>query len=259
MAEQRQSRRARKAGRLPDAQGFAGRVLHLRELLDEDPAAAGDQALKLLEEYLERSAQRYGFHGEAGMGTYVSFLRGRDALPHDQLERAEAYTQVRNCLAHTYGLQTSPALAAEVLDFIDQLLRRGGTTAAELMTRQVRVVDADEALTRARDLMLHDGFGRIPVLRAGDGVIGLLLAGDVVAAQSRIERAGGSLSNLTAADALPRDGAERVALAGPETSREQIVELLRRPAVVACLITPGGTAAERPIGIITHADLLYRM
>jgi len=41
--------------------------------------------------------------------------------------------------------------------------------------------------------------------------------------------------------------------------REEIAEILRRPSVVACLVTPGGAADAAPAGIITHADLLYRM
>jgi CBS domain-containing protein len=142
---------------------------------------------------------------------------------------------------------------------MDRLLRSAGVVAAELMTRGVRTVDSREPLGQARDLMLNDTYGRLPVLRAGDGVIGLLTERDVVAAQSRLEQSGGSLDDLTVGDALPDDGAERVVVVAPDSSRERIVELMRRPGIVACLVTPSGDDTEPPIGIITHADLLYRM
>ena len=240
-------------------QHFSGRLAALRTLLREDAAAAGDQAVKLLEEYLESLAHAYGYQGEGSMGRYVMFLRGRDALPDQLLDQADGYTQLRNCLAHTYGLQVSPSLATELLDFAGLLLKHGGVTAEQLMTHDVRVVDVSERLARARDLMLSGGYGRLPVLRDGDGIIGLLTERDVVIAQAKAERAGRGLSALSVADALPADAATRIAFAQPHTARDTIVELLRRRGVVACLVTPDGSAEEQPLGIITAADLLYRM
>jgi CBS domain-containing protein len=240
-------------------QHYSARLVTLRTLLETDAAAAGDQAVKLLEEYLESLAHAYGYHGEGSMGRYVMFLRGRDALPDQLLDQADGYTQVRNCLAHTYGLQVSPDLAAELLDFAGLLLKQGGVTAEQLMTRNVRVVAASERLARARDLMLAGGYGRLPVLRDGDGIIGLLTERDVVFAQAEAERAGRTLSALSVADALPADALTRVVFAPPHTARDTIVELLQRRGVVACLVTSDGSADKQPLGIITAADLLYRM
>jgi predicted transcriptional regulator len=244
-------------------QQYSGRLAALRALVEDDPAEAGDQALKLIEEYLESLARSYGYRDDASMGRYAMFLRRRDrdggGLPDELLDRIEGYTQVRNCLAHTYGLQTSPALAAELLGFVEQLLKQDATAAAQLMTRDVRVVRASEQLAHARDLMLKDGYGRLPVLGDAGGIAGLLTERDIVAAQARSERAGRSLGAQTVAEALPHDAAERIALVAPDTARDGVVELLRRPDVIACLVTATGGADEPPIGIITHADLLYRM
>jgi CBS domain-containing protein len=215
--------------------------------------------MKLLEEYLESLAHSYGYQGEGSLGRYSMFLRGRDALPDQALDQADSYTQVRNCLAHTYGLQVSPALAAELIDFVGLLLKQGGVTAAQLMTHDVRAVAASERLTRARDLMLSGGYGRLPVLDDGAGVVGLLIERDVVIAQAQAERAGRALGGLSVADALPADAGERLVFAAPDAARDIILEQLRRPGVVACLVTPDGSANQRPIGIITAADLLYRM
>lgn len=259
MAPDRLPARSQKAERLPPIHGFAQRIVSLREALTHDAAEAGDQALKLLEEYLESLAQINGFQGEGGLGRYVQFLRARSALQDDLLDRAETYTQARNCLAHTYGLQASPALAAEVLDFVALLVKRGGQTAAQLMTGNVRAVTVGDSLARARDLMLRSGFGRLPVLRSGDGVVGVLTERDVVAAQATAERTGQPVHAMTVGAALPDDAIDRVVTVVPGASREQVAELLRQPGVVACLVTPHGDLHERPVGIITHADLLYRM
>jgi CBS domain-containing protein len=251
---------ARKRSQRPrgPAVQFGSRVVALRELLAEQPAAAGDQALKLLEEYLESLAHTYGFRGDGSLSRYTMFLRGRDGLPDDMLDRLEGYTQVRNCLAHTYGLQVSPSLAEELVDFAERLLKQGAATAAELMTRDVQTVTAGEPLPRVRDLMLSRGYGRLPVLLGG-AIAGVLTERDIVAAQALAERAGQPFSALTVADALADDPAERFVVVAPGATRETVAELLRRPNIAACLVTPHGTAAETPAGIITHADLLYRM
>jgi predicted transcriptional regulator len=251
--------RQRKREHRPLADGYAERLTALRELLHDDAAAAGDQALKLLEEYLESLSHMQGYHGDASLGRSVSFLRGRDVLDPARLDRADGYTQVRNCIAHNYGLQTSPALAEEVLEFIELLLKQGAPTAAHLMTRSVRTVATTDRLLRARDLMLREGYGRLPVLREGAGVVGLLTERDVVAAQAQVEQAGGSLAQLSVADALPADAAERCVFVSPEATRAEIVDVLRAPGAVACLVTAHGSPMERPLGIITHADLLYQM
>jgi hypothetical protein len=99
--------------------GFARRLAHVRALIENDPAAAGDQGVKLLEEYLEHLAVDVDCNQNTGsIGRYVGWLRKRGPLSRDLLDRCETYAQVRNCLAHSYGLQTSAALAAEVVDFL---------------------------------------------------------------------------------------------------------------------------------------------
>jgi predicted transcriptional regulator len=242
---------------------LGSRLVSLRALLADDPAEAGDQALKLLEEYLESIARGYGFHGEGGLGRYATFLRGRDGLPADLLERLQGYTEARNCLAHTYGLQVSPALAAELIDFAERLLKQGSTTAADLMTRNVRTVNTTDPLVGVRDLMLTGGYGRLPALNTGAPgarvIAGLLTERDIVVAQALAERSGQPFASLTVADALGDDAAERFVVVSPGTAREAVADWLRRPGLVACLVTPSGTVEQAPIGIITHADLLYRM
>lgn len=257
-----QSRKRSKRPRGP-VQQFSVRLAALRVSIEDDPAAAGDQALKLIEEYLESLARSYGYRDDGSMGRYAMFLRGRSkdggGVPDELLDRIEGYTQVRNCLAHTYGLQTSPALTIELLGFVEQLLKHDATTAAQLMTRDVRSIRASERLVRARDLMLKDGYGRLPVLGEAGEIAGLLTERDIVAAQVLAERTGRPLGALTVAEALPDDAPERIALVAPDTSRDAVADLLRRPGVIACLVRVIGQANEPPIGIITHADLLYRM
>ncbi|NWG20511.1 MAG: CBS domain-containing protein [Chloroflexi bacterium] len=252
-------RRTHKPQRLPPTEGFARRTLALRAMLNEDSAAAGDQAIKVLEEYLESLAQGYGYYGDGSLGRYASFLRGRDALDDEMIDRIDTYTQVRNCLAHSYGLQTTPDLAAELVEFVELLLKRGAPTAAELMTRTVRTINEADLLAHARDLMIRGGYGRIPVLRDGHGIVGLLIERDLVVAQAAAERNHRRFADLTVAEALPPAALERAAFVAPEATREQVADALAGGGIIACLVTPGGTLDEPPLGIITHADLLYRM
>ncbi|MBC8162100.1 MAG: CBS domain-containing protein [Roseiflexaceae bacterium] len=240
------------------AQQFQSRLATLRQMVAQSPAAAGDQAIKLLEEYLEALANQQGYRGEASLGRSTVFLRGRDALPDSLLDQAESYTQVRNALAHTYGLQVSPALASELIAFLEQLLKLEAVTVSDLMSAGVAAVRAEQPLAEARDLMVRGGYGRLPVLGERGEIRGLLVERDVVVALTRAEQNGG-IARMTVADALPPDALDRVVCLRPDASRELVAEALREPNVVACLITPSGSLAQSPIGIITHADLLYRM
>jgi predicted transcriptional regulator len=253
----RVTRRNRKLQRLPPTHAFARRLAVLHTQLTADPGDTGDQAIKLLEEYLEALARSYGYAGDGTLGRYSQYLRGADALGEEVLDQIDIYTQVRNCLAHSYGLQTSPDLAAELLEFLEQLLHLHAATAAQLMTCTVRVVQASDSLLRVRDLILRDGYGRLPVI--GDqGILGLLIELDVVVAQAQAEQSGQSLRALTVADALPEGASERLRAVAPGATRDEVLEHLRRPGVIACVVTQHGSLSEAPQGIITHADLLYR-
>jgi CBS domain-containing protein len=259
MANYRQRRHSRKPQRMPAAESFARRLAALRALRETDPGDAGDQALKLIEEYLQSLAESLGYRDDGSLRRYAMWLRGRQAVADDLLDRVEIYTEARNCLAHTYGLQTSPAFAAELLDFAALLIKGAALAAGQLMTRELRTVRLDAPMLQVRDTIINEGFGRLPVVDAAGRIAGLLTERDVMVAQALAERGGRPLVQLTVADALPPDAADRLVVTSPEASRDDVVELLRRQGVVACLVTPTGAADERPVGIITHADLLYRM
>ncbi|MEM8533753.1 MAG: CBS domain-containing protein [Chloroflexota bacterium] len=259
MSSLHRKRQGRKQQRFPSVRVFTERLISLQNSLADDPATTGDQAVKLLEEYLESLARTQGYRGDGSMGRYASFLREQNVFSRDILNRIDGYTQLRNCLAHTYGLQTSPDLAEELLDFVELLLRSGDVTASTLMTRKVCSVAETDLLVDIRALMLEEGYGRLPVLRDGDGVVGLLIERDLVVAQTEAEEANMSLDTITVAEVLPNDAADRVKLVSPDASRESVASLLKRTGVVACVVTHSGAKHERPLGIITHADLLYRM
>lgn len=238
---------------------FARRLAHLRGLLADAPAEAGDQGLKLLEEYLEHLALSTGYHDDTGsIGRYAGWLRRRGPLGADVLDRAETYAQIRNCLAHSYGLQTSPALAAEIVDFLAGLIREETATAARMMSTHVRAIAEGAPLREARDMMLRDGFGRLPVLRDG-AVVALLTERDLVAAEAGAERAGGLIDGLSVAQALPAGARKRVAVVAADAPYDAVLDALRRPGVEALIVTRDGARGQRPIGIITPADVLYRM
>ncbi|NTV64842.1 MAG: CBS domain-containing protein, partial [Oscillochloris sp.] len=223
--------------------GFARRLAHLRSLLRSDPAQAGDQGLKLLEEYLEYQAVETGYHQEHGsIGRYASWLRRRGPLSEELLDRAEAYAQVRNCLAHSYGLQTSPDLAVEVLEFLGVLIHQQAASADQMMSIAVRTIDEGALLREARDLMLREGFGRLPVLRQGK-VVALLTERDLVVADLI---PGGRADGITVAEALPAQSRRRFSVVPADTSRAGVVETLRRSGIDALIVTRDGKRDQPP-------------
>ncbi|MDZ4718896.1 MAG: CBS domain-containing protein [Roseiflexaceae bacterium] len=248
-------RQTQKHAANPTPQALVRRLADLRAMLVEDAPAAGDQGLKLLEEYLEQVARSYGYADEGSLRRYTMFLRGQHVLDEALLARIDIYTDARNCLAHTYGIQATPEFAAEVIDFLHDLLAEDALTAEHLMTRVPQTIASHMLLSQARDLMLKKGYGRLPVLE-NQRVVGLLTERDIVVAQARTEQGHPSFAMLRVADALPTDALDRVAFVGPNTTRDEIAALLRRPNLIVCLVTPDGQAQQIPIGIITHADLL---
>lgn len=237
--------------------GFARRLAHLRGLLQSDPATVGDQGLKLLEEYLEYLATDSGYTQERGsIGRYTGWLRQGDRLGDDLLDRAEAYAQVRNCLAHSYGLQTSPALASEIVEFLGALIQADASTAAQIMSPNMRTIDERAPLREARDTMLREGFGQLPVLN-DNRVVALLTERDLVAADALAER--GKAGKPSVGAALSPQARKRFAVIAADATMEAIVDALRRPGIAALIVTRDGQREQRPLGIITHADVLYRM
>lgn len=252
-------RKTQKHDITPPPRTFARRLADLRALVVDDAPAAGDQGLKLLEEYLEYLARSYGYRDDGTLRRYTMFLRGQDALDEALLSRIDLYTDARNCLAHTYGIQATPEFTVEVIDFLQDLLAKDAPTAERLMTSVPQTVATTELLSHARDLMLRKGYGRLPVLRTDGSVAGLLTERDVVVVQAEEGHSRQIFASLTVADALPTNTLERVVFAAPTATRDQVIELLRRPDVSVCLVTPNGQPDRPPIGIITHADLLDRM
>jgi CBS domain-containing protein len=240
--------------------GFARRLAYLRGIIAKESAEAGDQGLKLLEEYLEHLAIDHGYHHDRGsIGRYTNWLRRRGPLNDELLDRCDTYAQIRNCLAHSYGLQTSPSLAAEIVDFLGLLIRQETATAAQMMTNQVRTIRADDLLRTARDTMLRERFARLPVLDVTGHVTALLVERDIVAAQAQAEQQNADTDQATVADILPKQARRRLRLIAPDAPYDTVIETLRRPGIEALIVTNRGRRDQKPLGIITHADVLYRL
>jgi predicted transcriptional regulator len=238
--------------------GFSQRLAHLRELLQTDAAEAGDQGLKLLEEYLEVVAQNNGYRDDHGsINRYAVWLRRRGPIPRDLLEQAETYNQIRNCLAHSYGLQTSPQLAREIIDYLSLLILPRASRAFELMSRNIQLINAEDQLRQARDLMLRVKYGRLPVLKDGK-VIALLTERDIVAAEAAVENGNGRIS-ITVEEALPTEARKRFRCVSESAALQELTAALRHGSVEALIVTPDGRADQQPVGIITANDLLYRL
>lgn len=240
-------------------QNWYDRLRTLEEEAKHDPHHAGEQALRLFEEWLFEQARDLGFkHHASGMNTYVEYIARRGRLSKQQSARAERYVDIRNCLAHRSGLLMGAGLARELIDFLMTLFRSTALTAEQIMSRTPETVTAQDPLRDARDKLLRRGISQLPVLD-GDRVVALLTERDIVALQARIARQETGRDELLVKDAMNADHKERLRFLPPQAPYDEVMTHLQSAPLQALLVTAGGQAEGPLLGIITVSDLLPKL
>jgi CBS domain-containing protein len=232
-------------------------VAALRGVAEQEPHRAGTDALRIFEDWLYEEAQSLGWPNErGGMREFIDYITARERLSQEEAARGRRFADVRNCLAHRGGLLISPALADELLDFIETLFRRGGLDAEHLMTPQARCVEPDDSLREARDLMLRHSISTLPVLKDGK-VVGVLTNRDLVALQAS-QGSGERRGGMKVKEAMSADSLEKVQFIRRDTPYEEVLRHVQK-SNTAVLVTKTGSSKEPLLGIITVSDILTKL
>lgn len=234
------------------------RLEELRQQAEHTPHHAGEEGLRLLEDWLYEQAKANGYRKpHASMREYLGFV-AKGNLSNEERARIERYTEVRNCLSHRSGLQMTASLTAEILDFMGRLFRRDAINAHDLMTPRPHTVQSQDNLRQARDWMLENGVSRLPVVDGRGRIVGLLTNRDLLTAAANALD-GGNPDTLTVGDAMSNDSEEKVAWVSRYATYETVLTQLKNPAIAAIFVTEKGEPNQALLGIISVTDLLPKL
>lgn len=237
------------------------RLTDLREAAHTEPHRAGQDGLRVFEDWLFENAQRLGLHnrGHGGMREYIEFISKRGRLSKEEAARALRFADVRNCLAHRAGLLMSAGLTDELLSFLETLFRREAWDAEHLMTPRPHTVREQDNLRVARDWMLAHNVSRLPVVRDKQRVVGLLTNRDILALQAAETDTPTDASPLTVADAMSADSLEQVLFLPRRAPYAEVLGHLKKPEIAALFVTEGGSPHQPLLGIISVSDILPKL
>ncbi len=104
-------------------------------------------------------------------------------------------------------------------------------------------------------MLAHD-YSQLPVIRGRRETVGSLTDRDIVRFQAA---SGASWDEVMVGEALPPDAAQYLNAVRPDASVDLVRRMLLPVEVPAVMVTPDGKSTQKPMGIITRADLLQRV
>jgi len=233
---------------------YIDELVEVRGAAEEDLAAAGERALKVLDGFLSDLAHALGMEdSRASMGDSIRYLEGRHGTAREIALQAERYRDTRNALFHNPDIMLRPEAAQRIIDGVEAIVRMAAEGARDMARSRVVTAEATEPVADARDRMLDHGYNQLIVVDQRGGVIDLLTERDIVVLEAEANIDG---SDLTVEEAITRRGHSAVAVLPTGSAAQEAVHALRDEQVNAVVLTENGKLGERPLGIITRGDVL---
>jgi predicted transcriptional regulator len=236
-------------------------VDYLDELADvrveaqENLAAAGERALKVLDRFLGNLAHALGMAADrVSMGDAIFFLNRIPGVPRDIATQAERYRETRNAVAHLPDVMLRPEAAQRIIAAVESLVRMAAQDVRDLSRRAVVTARANEPAAEARDRMLDHGYNQLVVVNEHGGAIDVLTDRDIVLleAEADIDDAGA----ITVGAAVARRGRPAAVFLSVRAAADEAVAALRDELIAAVVLTDSGRPGQPPRGIITRRDIL---
>jgi predicted transcriptional regulator len=233
---------------------YLDELTEVRGEAEQDLAAAGERALKVLDGFLSDLAHALGMDdSRASMGDSIRHLEGLHGTPREIAGQAERYRDTRNALFHNPDIMLRPEAAQRIIDGVEAIVRMAAEGARDMARSRVVTADANEPVADARDRMLDHGYKQLIVVDERGGVIDLLTERDIVVLEAEENIDG---SDLTVGEAIGRRGYMAAALLPTGSAAQEAVNALRDEQVKAVVLTEHGKPGQRPLGIITRGDVL---
>lgn len=200
--------------------------------------------------------------GEPGLGALVRRLRTSPVVAPYERELLE-FAQLRNTIVHNPYVADIP-IAAPLVSTVERIEQIAGKIASPATVRQAlegrsafRTVSRDDLVHELLPQMLREDFSQLAVHDDGPGAT--ILTTNTIArwAASCLESSGeGILPVAEVGTVLEFAERELVRFVRPTTPAANILAMFSAGGGPrAVLVTPTGTAAAQPVGILVAADL----
>ncbi|MDQ4044035.1 MAG: CBS domain-containing protein [Chloroflexota bacterium] len=235
---------------------YLDELAEVRTDAQENLAAAGEHALKVLDRFLANLAHAIGMDDErASMGDSIRFLERGSGVAREIGVQAERFRDTRNALFHNPDIMLRPEAATRIIDGVEAIVRMAAEGIGDLARRRIVTANVNEPLADARDRMLAHRYDQLVVVDERGGVVDLLTERDIVVAESQ-----GDIDDpaheTTVADAIASRGYLAVTVLPRTSSADEAVDALRDERIAAIVITEHGTLGQHAMGIITRGDVL---
>ncbi len=233
---------------------YLDELVEVRGEAEDDLAAAGERALKVLDGFLSDLAHALGMDdSRASLGDSIRHLEGLQGTARSIAGQAERFRDTRNALFHNPDIMLRPEAAQRIIDGVEAIVRMAAEGARDMARRKVVTARATEPVADARDRMLDHGYNQLIVVDERGGVIDLLTDRDIVVLEAEGTVDG---SGLTVGEAIGQRGHLATTLLSTHSAAQEAINALRDEQINAVVLTENGKPGERPLGIITRRDVL---
>jgi CBS domain-containing protein len=236
---------------------YLDELVEIRNEAEDDLAAAGERALKVLDGFLSDLAHALGMDdSRASMGDSIRHLEGLQGTAREIAGQAERFRDTRNAVFHNPDIMLRPEAAQRIIDGVEAIVRMAAVGARDMARSRVVTAEETEPVADARDRMLDHGYKQLIVVNQRGGVIDLLTERDIIVLEAENDIDG---SNQTVGEAISQRGYTAAALLPAHSAAQEAVSALRDERIKAVVLTENGKQGERPLGIITRGDVLKAM
>lgn len=236
---------------------YLDELVEVRTAAEDDLAAAGERALKVLDGFLSDLAHALGMDdSRASMGDSIRHLEGLRGTAREIAGQAERFRDTRNAVFHNPDIMLRPEAAQRIIDGVEAIVRMAAEGARDMARSRVVTAEATEPVADARDRMLDHGYNQLIVVDERGGVIDLLTERDIVVLEAEDNVDG---TGLTVGEAIRQRGHLATALLSTHSAAQEAINALRDEQINAVVLTENGKPGERPLGIITRGDVLKAM
>lgn len=208
---------------------------------------------------------RYNFNRSMGFSEAVRRAVAYNYVVRKYEDDLIGYGRLRNAIVHGNDDFIIAEPHIDIVDKIEKIEKLLTTPPRALDTvarRDVLIVYAQKSMREVICLISSSGYSNIPVLNDDNEIIGIANGQKIIDAFGRYLLSGGKsdtfLDAVKIEDMLSKiENSDYYAIANKDVTIEQAISLFHQNSkLLAVLITTNGGAKEKPLGILTGADVL---